>query len=373
VFDAGDCPGAGQVCENEVSVRHEPKIEPMMPVGQQSGLELSFDEVTALLRQHIKLIILSVAACLAAAAGYLLVTTPQYTATALLLIDARSNILPTQQIRATDANAESAHVETQVEVLRSERITRAVIVSEELTKYREFGAPRPSIMSRFGSYVSSKVPPAIAPAQSNASQAGNASQVGTAGSKATAEDNVPASAVKEFQTRLSVKRNSSTHIIEISFRHSNPKLAAKIANAVASGYLTEQLRQRDDIIRSTSQWLRQRAVDLLGEAHAAETALLKFRGSNTSSDATNRIVLRDLETTAQTYRWFSENFQKRFLETSQSGTFNLADARVVSEAWPPIDKSHPKSLLTLAIAGAAGLSIGFLFALALGRRDRKAA
>ncbi len=178
-------------------------------------------------------------------------------------------------------------------------------------------------------------------------------------------------AVKEFQSRLSVKRNASTHIIEISFRHSDPKLAAKIANAVASGYLTEQLRQRDDIIRSTSQWLRQRAVDLLGEAHAAETALLKFRGSHTASDASNRIVLRDLETTAQTYRWFSENFQKRFLETSQSGTFNIADARVVSEAWPPIDKSHPKSVLTLAIAGAAGLSIGFLFALALGRRERK--
>jgi succinoglycan biosynthesis transport protein ExoP len=295
------------------------------------------------------------------------VTTPQYTATALLLIDARSNVLPTQQVRATDANAESAHVETQVEVLRSERITRAVIVSEELTKYREFGAPRPSLMSRFGLFVSSNVPSTIAPAQSSTAPAGKAD------SKATAEDNVPASAVKEFQSRLSVKRNSSTHIIEISFRHSDPKLAAKIANAVASGYLTEQLRQRDDIIRSTSQWLRQRAVDLLGEAHAAETALLKFRGSNTSGDAANRIVLRDLETTAQTYRWFSENFQKRFLETSQSGTFNLADARVVSEAWPPIDKSHPKSVLTLAIAGAAGLSIGFLFALGLGRRDRKSA
>ncbi len=348
-------------------MRHEPKIEPMMPMGHQSGLELSFDEVTALLRQHVKLIVLSVVACLAAAAAYLLVTTPQYTATALLLIDARSNVLPTQQVRATDANAESAHVETQVEVLRSERITRAVIVSEELTKYREFGAPRPSIMSRFGLFASSNVAPAIAPAQSNTSQAGKTE------SKATAEDDVPASAVKEFQSRLSVKRNSSTHIIEISFRHSDPKLAAKIANAVASGYLTEQLRQRDDIIRSTSQWLRQRAVDLLGEAHAAETALLKFRGSNTSGDATNRIVLRDLETTAQTYRWFSENFQKRFLETSQSGTFNLADARVVSEAWPPIDKSHPKSVLTLAIAGAAGLSIGFLFALALGRRDRRSA
>jgi len=281
---------------------------------------------------------------------YLLATSAQFTATALLLIDARSNVIPIQQVRATDANAESAHVETQVEVLKSERITRAVIISEELGKYPEFAAPSRMLWRK----------PSEKPIRATEQ----------ASDRAEAERDVPANAVKEFQSRLNVKRNASTHIIEISFRHSDPKLAAKIANAVASSYLTEQLRQRDDFIRNTSQWLRQRAVELLGEAHAAENALLKFRSTTTSSDAASRIVLRDLETTAQTYRWFSENFQKRFLEASQSTTFNVADARVVSEAWPPSDKSHPKSLLILAVALAAGLSIGFLTALALGRGDQ---
>ena len=323
----------------------------MAPLGNQGGLELNFDEVIALLKTHWQKIAFSTLSCVAMAAIYLLVTSPQYTATALLLIDARSNVLPTQQVRASDANAESAHVETQVEVLRSERITRAVIVSEDLAKLPEFSASRRMFWSR---------PAPAEPA------------TGKPAEKPAAEKEVSASAVKEFQSRLAVKRNSSTHIIEISFRHSDPKLAAKIANSVASNYLTEQLRQRDEIIRNTSQWLRQRAVELLGEAHAAETALLKYRGTTNTGDAASRIVLRDLETTAQTYRWFSENFQKRFLETSQSGSFNIADARVVSEAWPPIDKSHPKSLLTLVIATAAGLSIGFLIALALGRGNEAA-
>lgn len=325
-------------------------IAAVPPTG---GLELDFDEVIALLRRHWKTIAYSVASCLAIALVYLIVTPAQFTATALLLIDARSNVIPIQQVRATDANAESAHVETQVEVLKSERITRAVIVSEGLDKYPEFAGARRILWRK-----SSEKPADAAEKTPD---------------RAEAERDVPASAVKEFQSRLSVKRNSSTHIIEISFRDSDPRLAAKIANAVASSYLTEQLRQRDEFIRNTSQWLRQRAVELLGEAHAAETALLKFRSSNTSSDAASRIVLRDLETTAQTYRWFSENFQKRFLETSQSTTFNVADARVVSEAWPPSEKSHPKSLLILAVALATGLSIGFLIALALGRGDRTAA
>ena len=333
-------------------VRHEPRIERMVAPAAPVGLELDFREVITLVAAHWKLIASSVGACLALAIVYLIITPAQFTATALLLIDARSNVIPIQQVRATDANAESAHVETQVEVLKSERITRAVIASEELTKYPEFSG-------------ASRLPwrkPEEKPA--------------VTGDKlkdlAEAERLVPAAAVKAFHSRLTVKRNASTHIIEISFRHSDPKLAAKIANAVASSYLTEQLRQRDEFIRNTSQWLKQRAVELLGEAHAAETALLKFRSSNTSSDAASRIVLRDLETTAQTYRWFSENFQKRFLETSQSTTFNVADARVVSEAWPPSEKSHPKTLLVLAIAVASGLSIGFLLALALGKDGRTA-
>jgi succinoglycan biosynthesis transport protein ExoP len=312
------------------------------------ALELNFDEVVALLRLHWQTIAYTTMSCLALAIIYLFLTPPQYTATALLLIDARSNVLPTQQVRATDANAESAHVETQVEVLRSERIARAVIVAEDLAKYPEFSTTRRFPWSS---------PQAVTPKKDEP----------TGAAMTSAQNEVPAAAVRAFQTRLNVKRNSSTHIIEISFRHSNPALAARIANSVASSYLTEQLKQRDDIIRSTSQWLRQRAVELLGEAHAAETALLKFRSTSSVSDAASRIVLRDLETTAQTYRWFSENFQKRFLETSQGGTFNLADARVVSEAWPPSEKSHPKSMLTIAIAGAAGLSLGFLIALARGR------
>lgn len=328
-------------------MRHEPKIEPMIVQQGSSGggLEFDFGEVIELIKAHWRLISGAVLGCLALAVAYLVVTPPQYTATTLLLIDARSNVLPIQQIRATDANAESAHVETQVEVLKSERITRAVIVSEDLAKYPEFSQSRPP----FWQFWKQEEPKAADPAE--------------------AQNQVAAKAVKEFQNRLNVKRNASTHIIEISFRHSDPKVAARIANAVASSYLTEQLKQRDDLIRNTSQWLRQRAVELLGEAHAAETALMKFRSTTASSDAASRIVLRDLENTAQTYRWFSENFQKRFLETSQSTTFNVADARVVSEAWPPSEKSHPKSLMTLAIAVAAGLAIGFLISLAMGRQS----
>jgi uncharacterized protein involved in exopolysaccharide biosynthesis len=321
---------------------------PAQPVPEK--IELKFEEVILLLKHHWRTIVVSVVACLAIAAGYLVVTPPMYTATTLLLIDARSNVLPIQQVRPTDANTESAHVETQVELLRSERISRAVIVTENLMLLPEFSRSR----GLFG------FSPPVAAASTDM-QGSN-----------EAENAVTAAAVKLFHSRLAVKRIAATHIIDISFNHSDPKIAARIANAVATAYLNEQLTQRDEFIRTTSQWLRQRSLDLLSEAHAAETALIKFRSSNAAGDASSRIVLRDLETTAQTYRWFSESFQKRFLEASQGATFNIVDARVVSPAWPPSEKSHPKKTLTLAVALAVGLAIGFLIALVLGRREEAA-
>lgn len=339
-----------------------------MPVPRPGGLELRFDEVFALIRFRWRAIVCSILFCLALAAGYLALAPSQYTATTLLLIDPRPNVLPTQQLRAADANAESAYVETQVEVLRSERIARDVISSEQLERQPEFskkGISLPSLPDPKGFFSS--------PKSEASAQTETAPKETVPAPSTSAESNVSPLAVKAFQLRLSVKRTAPTHIIAISFRHSDPKLAARIANSIASSYLKEQLRQREEIIRSTSLWLKQQSSELLAEAHAAETALLEFRGSNSVNDASSRIILRDLETTAQAYRSFSESFQKRFLETSQTRTFDLPDARVVSEAWPPLERSHPKTLLTIAIAGAAGMSLGFLIALARGKGDERSA
>ena len=59
----------------------------------------------------------------------------------------------------------------------------------------------------------------------------------------------------------------------------------------------------------------------------------------------------------------SDNFQKRFLETSQQLYFLTPEARVVSKAWPPPERSHPKTTMTLAIAITLGLAAGVLIAI----------
>jgi uncharacterized protein involved in exopolysaccharide biosynthesis len=170
-------------------------------------------------------------------------------------------------------------------------------------------------------------------------------------------------AVKEFGKRLEIKRSPSTYIISIGFTFSDPEKAADISNAVAYAYISDYLKSREQAVNSTSQWLRLRTLELKKETQAAETALDDFRNNNSESGGSTRSILRDLESTAQSYRMISDNFQKRFLETSQQLYFLTPEARVVSKAWPPPDRSHPKTTMTLAIACALGLAAGVLIAI----------
>jgi uncharacterized protein involved in exopolysaccharide biosynthesis len=259
-----------------------------------------------------------------------------------LLIDSRTNILPSPQMRVSDANSEAAYVETQVGVLKTERIVRRVIIEQKLYERPEFNKKTSALKELPKEATDGGAPDASSDAML---------------------DHVSADAVNEFMRRLLIKRSQPTYIIEVSFTFTDPAMAAGIANAVANTYLTDQLKSRERGLRSTSQWLQQRALDLRRETQAAENALDEFRTNNPSG---SRGVLRDLESTAQNYRNISENFQKRFLETSQQLYFTPPDARIVSEAWPPADRTSPKRTLVLAIAAAIGLALGCLIALARG-------
>jgi uncharacterized protein involved in exopolysaccharide biosynthesis len=325
-------------------VRTQQEIVSSSGVKPAERFESGFSEVLMLLKWNRGVVAGAVLSSLLVGAAYLWITPAQYTATALLLIDSRSNVLPSSQMRAIDANSESAYVETQVGVLRSERIARLVISEHRLHERPEF-QERPSLFSQ---------------ASAQASVGGQ-----EAAGAQLALELLPAKAVREFGRRMGIKRSQSTHIIDISFTHEDPQLAAVIANAIAQAYLNDRLSAREEAIRTASTWLQQRALDLRRQTQAAQTALDEFRNSNAATGS-SRSVLRDLESTAQTYRLISESFHKRFLETSQEQYFSPLDARIVSEAWTPAERSQPRRSLVLAIAAGFGLAVGCLIALLRG-------
>ncbi|WP_244547046.1 AAA family ATPase [Bradyrhizobium sp. Gha] len=73
-----------------------------------------------------------------------------------------------------------------------------------------------------------------------------------------------------------------------------------------------------------------------------------------------QVSLRDLESSAQTYRTLYNNFLQRYTESVQQQSFPITEARVITAASPPLTKSKPKGTLTLLVASFLGLGLGFL-------------
>jgi polysaccharide biosynthesis transport protein len=80
----------------------------------------------------------------------------------------------------------------------------------------------------------------------------------------------------------------------------------------------------------------------------------------TQSQLTNQaqVALKDLESTAQSYRALYDNFLQRYMESVQQQTFPITEARFITQATAPGGRSHPKTLIILALSLFAGVASG---------------
>jgi polysaccharide biosynthesis transport protein len=108
----------------------------------------------------------------------------------------------------------------------------------------------------------------------------------------------------------------------------------------------------------------------LGETYKSDFAIAKQREvgvqqelaqavSGSQATDAKSVTLRELQSTAQTYKTIYDNFLQRYMEAVQQQSFPITEARLISSASRPLNKSHPKILLDLAIACLGGIALGF--------------
>jgi polysaccharide biosynthesis transport protein len=108
-------------------------------------------------------------------------------------------------------------------------------------------------------------------------------------------------------------------------------------------------------------------------AKAREESISKSLAEIVSvSQTTNQaqIVLRDLESRAQTYRQLNDHFLQRYMETVQQQSFPISEARVITTATPPSGPSSPRTLLVLMVGATGGMIAGFGLGLLRDIRDQ---
>ncbi|TMK09483.1 MAG: exopolysaccharide biosynthesis protein, partial [Alphaproteobacteria bacterium] len=137
-------------------------------------------------------------------------------------------------------------------------------------------------------------------------------------------------------------------------------------------------------LRARMQEIRKVIIDELNriaQTYRSDYEIAKAREESISkslteivsvSQTTNQaqIVLRDLESRAQTYRQLHDNFLQRYMETVQQQSFPISEARVITSATPPLRPSNPRTLLVLMVGATGGVIAGFGLGLLRDIRDQ---
>jgi polysaccharide biosynthesis transport protein len=249
---------------------------PPMQVGDSGpthdvphSAQLSLTDLSAALFGFIRrqfLVVLSVALLtIGLAAVYLFTTPPLYSAQAELMLDTGRIQVVKQSILGDDLNWQM--IDSQIEILKSESVALTIIKNLRLTQDPEFIAPARGPIAIAKNAISSLL---IA--------------------KPKSEPDLTRLAVQAFEHHLTVSRVGVTYGIEIEFQSTDPDRAAQIANAVADGFIFDQMEARYQTIRGATAWLQNRLNELQGQAAAAERTVVDYKVKNNIVDTGGHLI-----------------------------------------------------------------------------------
>lgn len=126
--------------------------------------------------------------------------------------------------------------------------------------------------------------------------------------------------------------------------------------------ILRELARIEQVYRSDLEVALKQETDISGQ--------LDGFTARSSDIAAAQVRLRELERNAQADQNLYESFLDRYKSALQQQSFPITDARVLTEASPSRQKSSPKTTITLALSGIAGLALGLLLALGRELADR---
>jgi succinoglycan biosynthesis transport protein ExoP len=196
---------------------------------------------------------------------YLALAPPRFLAEAELLIDTKkSEPFPRQQATAAELTMDSAAVDSQIQVLKSEGVAATVVKDLHLTADPEFVGAKPGLFGTILGYLGVQRPPS--------------------------ESELERRARAVFENGLAARRIGTTYVIQVGFLSLNPERAAQVANATADAYIVDQLQAKYEATRRASTWLQERIQELRQQASTAENAVLDFKKANNIVDTGGRLI-----------------------------------------------------------------------------------
>jgi polysaccharide biosynthesis transport protein len=238
-----------------------PYTEPDIAKPDGPGAD-TLEFLTGFLRRQWWVILVMIAVGVSAGAAFLLIVSPNFKATAELLIDNRKFQLTQQPPIVAQVSLETeAAVESQLELLKAENIALSVIKKLDLSEDSEFVDTRRGLMTIwFGKLLGRGPQPSL-----------------------SVDDRI-ARAMAVFSKRLTVQRVGTTFAIEINFEANDPARAAQVANAIADAYINQQVESQYQAMHYASEWLESRIREMQGQTSAAQRGVVEYKMRNNIID-----------------------------------------------------------------------------------------
>ncbi|MDQ1184124.1 AAA family ATPase [Agrobacterium larrymoorei] len=243
------------------------RLETIPPKENPTGVQTTIDVVglIAALRRQKMVVVIATCSVLLLGAVYCVSAVPRYTATNEIIIDSHKNLSDLTASLA-DATLDTAAIDSQVEVIKSDNV--AALVSQELQLDQNelflnggglLSAVRSTIshIVNFGSWF---VSPSV--------------------NEEERRQAVREAIIAKLESNLEVKRVARTYILTVSYTSPNPKLSVDIANAYADAYFTDQLNARYEQVKRASGWLRDRLTELKSSSIQADMAIQQFKAKH---------------------------------------------------------------------------------------------
>jgi succinoglycan biosynthesis transport protein ExoP len=225
---------------------------PESPASATLAQRLDF--AVAFLRRRYLSILACLLLSLPVGALYLFTAPPTYTASAAMMIETRHS--PLQESLLGGAPTDSAWIESQIGILKSQNVAAYVVKQLRLAEDPEFTRSEVGLFDKLLARLSWR----------------------TSEPKSDAE-RVEA-AIGALSSGLEVRRVGLSYLTRIEVRSHNSEQAVKIANAMIDGYIFEQLNGKYQANRRAGDWLQERLQTLREQAATAERAVVEFKAKN---------------------------------------------------------------------------------------------
>jgi succinoglycan biosynthesis transport protein ExoP len=197
------------------------------------------------------------AICVIGAALYGLVAKSQYTASAHLLIDPRGRQIVTNDVNPDGVAADGGviQVESQVRVIGSDTVLIRAIQKLGLEDAPDYGALKTNILTSLKQLL--------------------------LGSTGTPAPNAAINrALKALRAHLAVKRADREFVVDIIFTAYSADLAAKVADAIAEAYMSDQVQSRARSSTRASEALTAHLDDLRAKLKTAEDRVEAYKAAH---------------------------------------------------------------------------------------------